>query len=401
MKFKHIASQPISILLLATLFFSCSELPIITSKGEYRLNSPSSMVMIPSTTLAIVANANVNLDQTTGALMAVDLATNKLLTDTRFDIPNFTGDIFLDTARKRIYVPDHDQALLVYKYKIPGDGGEAISFSEVNVPFPLKNDRHSISNGILTDDGPTEALMIPGTSLGDLILVSNQQGSVSMIQGSNLKPRDMDVDTQYNGLRLFSSYNFQNAQNFPGRGASRMSVSPTTGLVYVTSSSNNQIYVLDPDNQTIEAMIDLDSIAAPTVGMRDIVIDNNQVAYIAHSGLDSVIVLDVSGIIKNAIPYEVIAPPILDIIPVGDGPEDLVLNSTGLTLFVCNQNEDSLYLIDTVTRQITKRTYLDKGKSPGRLILNEPQNTLYSLNFFSNSISLFNETTGALTGEIK
>ncbi len=390
-------------LLFVAIFFvgNCSETPIIVSKGEYRLNSPSSMVIIPGTDLAIVANANVNLDQVDGALIAVDLSTNKLLLDTLFTIPSFAGEMFLDTVRSRIYIPNHDKSLLVYEYSMPGTDGNPISFAEIEVPNPYNDDGDITLNGVETDDGPSQALMIPGTSLGDLILVANQKGSVSTIPASTLKLEDMDDDDKYFGLRLFSSFNFKNLDNFPGSGAARMGISPVTGLVYITSALNNHIYVLDPITQTIEAMINLDSISLPTVGMREILIDSHDVAYIAHSGLDSIVMLDVSGITKNGIPYEVIDSPVMDVIPVGDGPEDLELTADEATLFLSNQNEDSIYMIDTALRQVTKKTYLDIGKSPSRLVLDETRNTVYSLDFFSNTISLIDATTGEFVEDIE
>jgi DNA-binding beta-propeller fold protein YncE len=377
---------------------ACTNLPVTSSTGEYRLNSPSSMVIVPGTNLAIVANGNINLDQNAGAFIAVNLDTNELLTDTLFEIPNFTGDMFLDTTRNRIYIPDHDEALLIYEYEIPGADGNEISFSALNVSPAVDDQR---PNGIETDEGPTQALMIPGTSLGDLILVTNQKGSVSMVRASTLKTKDMDDEEDYFGLRLFSASNFTNLANFPGRGSSRMSIDPTTGLVYITSTLNNQIYVLDPNNQTIEAMIDLDNISSPLIGAREMVIDSNGIAYIAHSGMDSIVVIDVSSVTKNGIPLEVIVPPLLEVIPVGDGPEDVELNAAESTLFVSNQNEDSIYLIDTTLRQITKKTFLNKAKNPGRLVLDETRNTLYTLDFFSNTISLIDATTGNLMETIE
>lgn len=380
---------------------SCNEAPVIQSQGMGRLNSPSSMIKLTGTDCAIVTNANVNLDQKTGSLIVVDLSSKTLLMDTRFEIPNFAGDIFVDEGRGKVYIPDRDESLLIYQYHISGSDCHSIKFQKMNVPVPVDIQR---PNGIETDDGPTQALMVSGTSLDDLILVSNQQGSISMIPADTLKLKDMDSDQKYYGLRLLSASNFENANHFPGRGAGRMVRSAVTGLVYITSSLNNQIYVLNPNNQKIEAVIDLDFIASPTVGMRDLVLDNSsgkEIAYIAHSGLDSIIMLDVSSITANGIYYEVVSPPIVSIIPVGDGPEDIEMLSSGLFLFVSNQNEDSIYMVDTTLRQVVKKVYMDQAKGPGRLILDEPANTLYSLDFFSDSISMLNATTGNQIGTIK
>lgn len=393
--------KKITWLFAAFIILSCTEVPVISSQGESRLDSPSSMVLLTGTDCAIVANANVNLDQPNGSLVAVSLNSNQLLLDTAYKIPNFAGDLFVDEGRGRLYVPDRDEALLIYEYEISGTDCSTLKFSRKDVPVPVDLEH---PNGIETDDGPTQAVMISGTTQGDLIFVSNQKGSVSVIKANDLKSKDMDSEERYFGIRLFSAYNFENAHNFPGRGAGRMKVSPTTGLIYVTSSLNNQIYILNPDTLKVEAMIDLDVVASPTVGMREIEFDNStgtEIAYVAHSGLDSIIMLDVSGITANGINYEVVAPPILDVMTVGDGPEDIEIVASGLFMFVSNQNEDSVYMIDTTLRQTVNKVYLDLAKSPARLVLDEPRNTLYSLDFYSNSITLFDATTGNRTGTIQ
>lgn len=58
-------------------------------------------------------------------------------------------------------------------------------------------------------------------------------------------------------------------------------------------------------------------------------------------------------------------------------------------------------MVDTTLRQVVKKVYMDQAKGPGRLILDEPANTLYSLDFFSDSISMLNATTGNQIGTIK
>ena len=86
---------------------------MIESQGQGRLDSPASMVLLALTDCAIISNANVNLDQKSGSLLAVNLANNTLEMNTLFEIPNFGGEFFIDTTRKRLYVPDHDKALLI------------------------------------------------------------------------------------------------------------------------------------------------------------------------------------------------------------------------------------------------------------------------------------------------
>ena len=185
-----ITTKKIVCLLGSLLVLSCTEVPIITSQGESRLDSPSSMAILSGTDCAIVANANVNLDQPMGSLVVVDLNANELLLDTEYKIPNFAGGIFVDEGRSRIYIPDRDESLLIYEYEINGTNCNSITFSKKDVPVPVDTNR---SNGIETDDGPTQAYMVPGTSDGDLIFVTNQKGSVSVIKASYLKSKDLDT----------------------------------------------------------------------------------------------------------------------------------------------------------------------------------------------------------------
>ena len=373
--------------------FQCSEAPLIDSTGNTRLNNPSSIVAIPGTDLAIVANSNVNLSEPAGSLIAINLSTREILEDTSFEIPNFSGDMAIDAANNRILIPDNDESLLVFEYMIPGENGEAISFSTFEVADPVVIEGNTIENGVQTDAGPSAALIVPNTSLGEIVLVANDIGTLSIIRNSNFRFVDLDDDQEFFGLRLLSSSNFENPNQFPGRGSNRMSTD-SNGLVFISSPLNNQIYVFDPESQVLEAMIDLNSLSAPVVGIREIEIDSNGIAYIAHSGLDSIVVMDFSTVIKNGVPFEVLSPALLAIIPVGDGPEDIELKATETELFVSHQNEDSIYLVDTNLRQVINRVYLDQGSGPVRLLLDETRSSLYSLDFFSNSISILDATTG-------
>ena len=154
----------------------CNEAPLIEPGKPLPLNGPVSMAFLPGTNFAVIANANVNLTQPEGSLVAMDRSTRKILLNTLLSIPNFTGRILVDSPHKRIYVPDRgDNALLVFAYAIPGKGGAAVSFAPVNVPNPA-TDPTPLSNGIPTDENPFDVFLSP---LDKGILFHIETGGIS------------------------------------------------------------------------------------------------------------------------------------------------------------------------------------------------------------------------------
>lgn len=385
---------------LFAVFFAlaCSEAPLITPSGSARLNNPVSMVLIPGTDYAIVANANVGLTQENGSLVPVDLSSLTLLTENAVSIPSFSGRISLDVGRSRIYVPDRgDDALLVYQYSIPGEDGAPISLTQVEVP--VSSDQ--VQNGIETDDNPFDAAFIPGTPSGDLIFTTNNvSGSVTVVPTETLIPIDLNPDDgRLNGLPLISAANFKQKDRRPGSGADHLVPTPDGSLFYVTSTRTNDIYVIDPKDQKVEAMLDLSSLATP-VGTRGMVIAANNLAYIVHRGLNSVIVLDVSGITDNGIDYEVVDPILIDVLPGGKDPEGIALSPDEKKLFVSNQGDNTVDVIDVETRTLEKRIAIS-GNAPAQLVVDATRNLLYVLNFVSNDITLINLTTEDVAGTIE
>ena len=356
------------------------------------------MVLIPGTSLAVVANANVTLDQKNGSLVAVDLLTQKTLPETRVESRSIAGFMTADSVSSRIYVPDRgNDALLVYDYAVPGINGTAISLTPVAVPTPAET---YVANGIETDKAPMAVRLAAGTTPGNLLLVTNNtSGSVSIIDPLSLLPIDFDSDDgELKGLPLISSVNFRNKNQKPGRGANRLVPSLDSRLLFVTSTLTNNIYVLDTRDQKVEAMMDLSGIVR-SAGTRAMVIAADDLAYIVHRGAQAVIVLDVSGIQDNGIDMELVDAKLVDIIPTGRDPEGIALSSTGNTLFVSNQTDNSVLMIDRATRKPIREIFLSEV-SPGDLVPDPDRKVIYVLNFISNSISILDDTTGDLLGTI-
>lgn len=377
---------------------SCSEAPLISGDPSPRLNRPVSFVLVPGTSLAILANANVNLEQPNGWLVGVDLDTRTVLTDTFLTIPSFAGEMAVDAARSRLYVVDRgDDAVLVFQYSVPGTDGRAISFSEVSVP----DSRPGYANAVRTDEGPLGIFLQAGTPIGDLILTTNSEsGTISATPQDTLTPLDLFPDNpELSGLPLVSAANFKQIDRKPGRGAGRITATPGNRLLYITSSATNQIYVVDAEDRKVEAMIDFSSYASG-VGMKGLALTTSGLGFVAHQGLGGVIVFDASLVTENGLNEDVIDVPWLDFIPTGNEPDDLVLSTDEKRIFVSHQGDDSVVMIDVATRSILSEIE-DVGRVPGEMVLDSGRGVIYVLNFLSDNISIIDETSGVLVGTIR
>jgi YVTN family beta-propeller protein len=400
--------KKIGFLLVVTGFFlgACSEAPLIVPSGPARLNNPVAMALI-SPDYAVVTNANISLTQTAGSLVPVDLVNRALLMDDAVSVDSFAGNIAVDSGHSRIYIAARgDDGILVYDYSISGDS-KPVSITPVNVPVPAQsvtgNGQSGVTNAVQADDNPVDVAFVPGTPAGDLILATNNiSGSLSVFPTATLAPIDLNPDDdRLNGLILFSAANFTIKDSKPGRGANLIVPNPDGSLYYLTSTLKNDIYVVDPKDLKVEAMLDLSTLAA-TAGTRGMVIGSNNLAYVVHRALNSVLVLDVSGIKEDGIDQKVVDPRLIDIIPVGKDPEGIALSSeTPLekTLFVTNQGDNTLSVIDLTTRTTLRTTALP-GRSPGRLVKDPGRNLFYILNFLSNDITLI-DMTGSVVGTIQ
>ncbi|MFH1263080.1 MAG: hypothetical protein V1495_06510 [Pseudomonadota bacterium] len=392
--------------MLAAACVACTEAPLIVPGGQARLNNPVSMAFVGNN-LAVVASANVGLTQVAGSLMPVDLANRKLLPDTAIPIPNFAGKMAVDTdpSRPRIYIADRgDDAILVYSYSIPGTS-TAISFSAVDAPTPQnRGPSGTIANAIMADSNPFDVTFVPGTPSGDLLIATNNlSGSVTVVPAATLAPIDLNPeDGLLNGLILFSAANFRIKESRPGLGANELVPTADGTLYFITSTRTSDIYVFDPKDLKVEGMVDLSAIAA-SPGTRGMAVAQNGLAYIVQRALNAVVVLDVAGIRDDGNDYKVIDPKVVDLILVGKDPEGVALSKDETKIFVSNEGDNSVSVIDTTTRALLRKIAIP-GSAPSRLVrepTRDANGVLYVLNFLSNNITLLDLTTGDLLGTIE
>ena len=133
--------------------------------------------------------------------------------------------------------------------------------------------------------------------------------------------------------------------------------------------------------------------------MRGIKITSDDRLFVAHRGLGGIIVLDVSGVRDNGINNEIIKGNYITFIPTGKDPEGIAFDSAESKLYVCNEGESSLTVIDASNYSILKMIDVERG--PTEIAVHPTNDMIYVTNFFSNSVSVVDTTTDTVTGVIK
>jgi DNA-binding beta-propeller fold protein YncE len=362
---------------------ACDEAPLIESDFDQTLNAPGFALNVPSSDYVLISNTNINLVERRGSVVLLNTVTGELLEESRTPTTNFGTSFYLDVDRSRLIIPDLDESLLFYDFSVTDD---QLNLEPIDVS--PKTDENII-NGMHVDELPKDVLLVQTQTRGDLYLVSHQSGTIGVIDADDLTLFDQDPEREDVGFVLFSSLTADRVDSLPGVGAGLMYLQNDTGLVYVTNSRSNQMYVLDPEALDVEVMLDFSSIAGATVGLRDIVIDDDQRAYIAHGGLQSLLVVDVSGVVDNGVSYEVSQPVLIDIIPLEGVPNDLEINDTQDVLHVALQNQNEVVSISINGLTLDQRVELSEGRGPSKLYYDADQAQLWSLDFFSNTLTSF------------
>lgn len=150
-------------------------------------------------------------------------------------------------------------------------------------------------------------------------------------------------------------------------------------LMYVVTKENNSLYVIDLRTKQIIHQQELGKEAYACLLSAD-----NKELYISLWGGDKVLVFD---------PKQ---KEITDEIPVGDNPNELLLNKTGNLLFVANANDNSVSVIDIKKRKVLEvlnaalYSNAPEGSSSNGLALSADEKSLYVANANNNCLAVFN-----------
>ncbi len=148
--------------------------------------------------------------------------------------------------------------------------------------------------------------------------------------------------------------------------------------MYVVTKENNSLYIIDISTKDIVKQVPLGAEA-----YNCILSANKKELYISLWGGDKILVFDIlSGTVTGYI-------------PVGDNPNELLLNKAGTILYVANANDNSVSVIDIAGRKVTEvlntALYPDapSGSAPNGLALSGDEKTLYVANADNNCLAVF------------
>lgn len=397
MKSKPIAYFAALILLLQAI--SCKTEKLLSQEFDPALlNGPIGIATIPGTDMAFVANSNYKLDYETGSLSVVDLSAGEILSEVTVKIPNFAGQILVDAAMSRVLVPNrYDDSLSVFNYTIPGSEGP------IDLTKPeLANGISGAMNQIEMEEDPFGIILAQPSGVTDRIYVTNvTSGDVTTLLADDLsivKADNKDEDSVGIPLLALPSIGVTDEIRTDGIGANRMVSSLDKRLVFVTSSRSNYIFIIDTYDNKVEGVLDMGKYSS-IPGMRGLAIDPTGLLFVAHRGMEGVIVLDVAQIEDNGIDNEIIEEVYIGFIPTGKGPEGIALDNARSKLYVCNEQESKVSVIDLGSLSVSAEIYTERG--PTEIAVHPTNGKAYITNFISDSISVIDTATDTNEGVIK
>jgi DNA-binding beta-propeller fold protein YncE len=149
-------------------------------------------------------------------------------------------------------------------------------------------------------------------------------------------------------------------------------------VMYVVTKENNSLYIIDIAGKTTVQQIQL-----PAEAFTCLLSPDAKLLYISCWGCDKVLVLDTK------------LRSIINEIPVGDNPNEMLLTKKGDRLFVANANDNTVSVISTAKGKIMETLnaalYPDapSGSTTNGLALDPAEKTLYIANADNNCLAVF------------
>ena len=147
--------------------------------------------------------------------------------------------------------------------------------------------------------------------------------------------------------------------------------------LYSVTKEDSSLYILSLDNKSI-----LKKIKLPSEAYKCTYLPKNHQLYISLWGNKSLAIYDTQ---LNTFSY----------IPVGDHPNDFVINKSGTTLFVANGNDNTVSVVDLNQKKVietlstTLYPTLLSGSTPNGIDLSTDEKTLYIANADNNCLAVF------------
>jgi YVTN family beta-propeller protein len=113
---------------------------------------------------------------------------------------------------------------------------------------------------------------------------------------------------------------------------------------------------------------------------------NNNNLYVANFNLQNISVISSN------------TNTVIDTIPVGNYPREIIFNPSNNNIYVANLNSNTVSVIDTTTNTVIDT--IDVGISPDAMDLNPHSHKLYTTDYNSNTVSVIDTTTNTVIDTI-
>ncbi len=165
-----------------------------------------------------------------------------------------------------------------------------------------------------------------------------------------------------------------------------IAIDDASGLMYIVTKEDNSLYVVNMQSKSI---IKKEALGAEAYACT--LSPDKSELYISVWGGDVVVI------------YNTKTASIQTRIPVGDNPNELLMNAAGTLLYVANANDNSVSVIDLKQRKVIEvlnaALFAEApiGSTSNGLALSENENTLYVANADNNCVAVFDVSKPAST----
>ncbi len=171
----------------------------------------------------------------------------------------------------------------------------------------------------------------------------------------------------------------------------------------VAASRIGRVFVSNPDSKTISVVDMREQKVVGTLAAGDGPVGIDAAAdgghiYAADWYRNRLLVFDTQGAAASA--ESPASGPTLPVasIDVGKAPAGVAASDRAGTVFVAERDDDSVALVDVITRQVRLRATV--GSHPFALLFDAPRQRLHALNVKSNDVSVLDTRSGAALGLI-
>lgn len=330
-----------------------------TNEADVELPNPISVVVDAVNNQLIVVNSNVDILFSSGSIAVLDFdATNTsapVLSVASITVaPNFAGEAFFDGV-SAVYVPFREQS------------PSANSFDRFV--------KYNVQSGTVSQTGET---VVAGNPYG----VAGAAGRIYVVSDDVLSIFDTSLTLQSTvDLTVADTNNISDSKS-----DDVLSVAvDTTNNLAVVSNVAGRVFIVDlATNRLIQA------IDGPT-STRQLLIDSNSILYIVDALTELVWVFDLNQLpaVSNAPQSVEDSAFLIGTVSVGQLPFGLALDTTNNRLYVSNNGEDSISVIDTVLLQELARIPLDQNNISSAFLRDGDQPMGLAVGTFNSQTFLF------------